>query len=158
MAYQGQFTSGSVLTAAELNVFTPVTVLNRDITVPDATETVVNYDSAGMVLYDAPGWHDTSTNPDRITPDVAGLYLVTAKYWTGSSSVDAAYSRFYKNGVVITESIAYWIATNGYISAPNLYYLTMNGTTDYLFVTVYQSSGASRAGNVQFGLQLVAAT
>ena len=156
MAYQGQFTSGSVLTAAELNVFTPVTVLEESQSIPDATETVIAFSSAA--IYDAPDWHSTTVNNSRITPDVQGIYLATAHYTTGSSAVDYAFSRFYKNGGVIANSIVQFSGTNIIGSHANSYYLEMNGTTDYIEYKVYQSSGSARPGSIQLSLQLVAGT
>ena len=155
MAYQGQWQSGDVLTATDLNTFTPVTVLEFSGNISDATETLISFTTE---IVDVGDWHSNSTNPSRITPDVAGTYLATGHYSTGSSGVDYAFSRFYKNGSSVGASIAQFSGTNIIGSHDIQFFLQMNGTTDYLEYKVYQASGAGRPGTIQFALQLVAAS
>lgn len=151
IVYIGDYANGATLSAVDLNRLNSACILDdQSYNVPNASETIVSFGS-GTELYDI-GWHSTSTNPTRITPSAPGLYLATGKYTGGSSSINLAFSRFRKNGSVVVASVT--ILDGPGINGAHFtaYYVTMNGTTDYLEYAVYQNSGNSRTGQVQFGL------
>ena len=74
MANQGDFTSGTVLTADDLNEFSQITIVKASsFTVPNASNTIPTY---ATEIIDVGGWHAASAN--NITPDITGIYLITA--------------------------------------------------------------------------------
>ena len=144
MATLGTFTSGQVLTASELNQLNNVTALRDTSTLSIATTTVtaINF-GAGTEIVDAGGWHSTSTNTDRITPTVAGVYLVIA-YGSVESAAFGASSRLY---VAITKNNT--LHTNANIGSPSYpaascsAIIDLNGTTDWVNMQIFQDSGSS---------------
>lgn len=90
---------------------------------------------------DTPGWHDLVTNPERITVDVDGVFLITANIRFGANATGYREIAISKNGTKErydsrNAQSAGW--TN----------LTISGvfelsSGDYLEVEVYQTSGGS---------------
>ena len=155
MATLGTFTSGSVLTAAELNTVLPACVLSASaVSCPNTTVVQVTFSTED---YDPLGWHSTVTNTGRITPNIAGWFLVTAQYgqmngaganFRALMSVDknasnADHARFDINNYAPDDA-----------SVAGLMYL--NGTTDYVVVNLYQASGGTKTPDVRFNCVLVA--
>ena len=145
MAEIGTFTSGSVLTAAELNQFNNVTFLYGG-SYTLATSTLDYHPfGAGEELLDVSGWHSTSTNTSRITPDVAGWYLVFGSAVLEQSTI-ATSSRLF---VGIYKNRASPSAFSNSVYSPNFAGVTvtgiieMNGTTDYLEVGVFHTFGTN---------------
>jgi len=156
MAYQGTFTSGSVLTATELNSFRAITVLQDSLTVPNATFTVMAFGS-GTEIIDVGGWHDTSTNNTRITPSIAGVYRLTAYLDSASGGADYILLRARKNGSA-QSGAAQYVGTN-IIADTNIDLIVeANGTSDYFEVQSYQTGASSTTFTCQFALELLVAT
>lgn len=145
MTALGDFTAGDVLQASDLNQFNNVTALRRTTnqSFPASTFVTVTF-GAGTETADVSGWHDTSTNSERITPDIAGLYLVTYFLETDIVTFNARlFITMDKNGA------AYQVVnmgSPGYPSAGGSSFITMNGTTDYISMRAWQNSGTS--GNI----------
>jgi hypothetical protein len=112
------------------------------------TTTAITY-GAGSEDIDTHGFHDTSTNPTRVTPTIAGYYRVTVH-----TSMDTPATAF--------TQVAAAIAKNGTRAAPQMvvrpdaasvagaaaqttYVVLMNGTTDYLEHMASQINGAAAA-------------
>jgi hypothetical protein len=156
MATIGSFTSSSVLTASELNNAIPLCILeNTSQSVPSGVNTAVAF--ASEVL-DPLNWHSTSTNNTRITPNIAGFYLVTMQLndINGAGQSRAALS-LTKNGAEIT-GVRIRMDTTGEDDDFALAgYVQCNGTTDYLEMSVLQvnSGGASRTITARFTVQFV---
>ena len=135
MANQGTFVSGQVLTAAELNAFTPLTVVTQS-----TTQTVATGAFATMLYntetIDVSDWHSTTTNTGRITPNVSGIYLATFNMPTGTTTTRNA-ARILKNGTYIVKTDI--SATVTEISTTT--FVSMNGTTDYFEIFYYQDKG-----------------
>jgi len=142
MATLGTFTSGSVLTAAELNQLNNVTALYDagNQAIAPTTPTAVTF-GAGTEIVDVSGWHSTSSNTDRITPNIAGIYLVVASsqlFYAGSTI--AFESSIFKNGSQICGSLS---DGGFYPGATAATILELNGTTDYVNSGVYHSAAAT---------------
>jgi len=141
MSLLGTFSSGDVLTAAELNQFNNVTAL-YDTSSQNTNGFTFMYASfgAGTELCDPSGWHSTTTNPSRITPDIAGTYLVTGTGNLETTSFSSS-ARFYlsiqKNGSNYQE-VNMW--ANKYPSTSIATVVNMNGTTDYLELVLFQDT------------------
>lgn len=145
MAVIGTFSSGSVLTAAELNELNNVTALRRtsNLSFPASTFVTVTF-GAGTETVDVSGWHDTSTNSERITPDIAGLYLVTYFLETDIATFNARlFITMEKNGAAYQNVN---MGSPGYPSGGGSSFMTMNGTTDYIQLRAWQNSGTT--GNI----------
>ena len=141
MANQGDFSSGDVLTAADLNGFTQVTALadSTSLSIPATTVTPLTYTSE---IIDVGGWHSTSTNTARITPTLNGVYLIVASVsynHTGASYYFESVIR--KNGstALATDSVisTYYPQNSAAVVA------TANGTTDYFDSYAYHTGGAA---------------
>ena len=150
MANQGSFIAGQVLTAAELNTFTPITVVTQSATqtVATATFTTMLYNTETI---DVSNWHSTATNTGRITPNVSGIYLVTFNMQTGTTSTRTV-ARITKNGgeLVKTDISATVTQLN------STTFVSMNGTTDYLETECFQQSGFNASiGPCIFSVMLV---
>ena len=156
MATIGTFVSGQVLTSAELNNAIPLCVLeNTSQSIPNNTSTAVAF--ASEVL-DPLNWHDNATNNTRVTPNIAGFYLVTMQMndINGAGQTRAALS-LQKNGAEIT-GVRVRMDTTGEdddFALPG--YVQCNGTTDYLQMVVLQnnSGGVSRTITARFTVQFV---
>ena len=96
---------------------------------------------------DSGNWHSTSTNPNRVTPNIPGWYV--------------AIFHAEVTGLAITDRVATAIDVNGVasvrddrqagISNPDLSISTavlLNGTTDYISSSVYHSSATAKTLNV----------
>lgn len=143
MTAPGNFTAGDVLQASDLNAGSPSCLLESSTqSIPNSTTTRLYFSTE---LHDPLGWHSTTTNTERITPTIAGLYLVTASTFDITSGVAGRlFFAILKNstGQVrfdTTATLHYGVTTTGVVE--------MNGTTDYLFVEVYQTSGSAKSFN-----------
>ena len=143
MALIGTFTSGSVLTAAELNQFNNCTILsgaNAQV-IANGTVTAVTF-GAGTETLDVSNWHSTSANTARITPTIAGYYLAIARCTFNRVGAGVRFANFIgKNG-------GYGEAENGFLGgnypSPCCSVMVyMNGTTDYMESLCYQETGGN---------------
>ena len=95
--------------------------------------------------FDADRWHSTSSYPTRITPDVAGLYLVATTIEFMPNGVGARSVRIGVNGLTIpqglsqvtSQAVTTGVPTNVSTSAV----VVLNGTTDFIEIGVSQTSG-----------------
>ncbi len=158
MANQGAFTSGQVLTAAELNAFTNITALEQtQYSVPNTTVTVIDF-GTGTTMVDPSNWHDEGTNPSRVTPTVAGLYRCFAKWEFQTSIADVVTASFLVNGSE-PEGCEFSLAgTNVRGSMSNEFFFELNGSTDYVELEFYQDTGFTQPVDFQFVVQLVRAS
>lgn len=145
MAEQGQFTTGSVLTAAELNAFTPMTCLSKA-----AAQSIPGAGAATEITFttediDVLNWHSNTTNTARITPTIAGWYHVVACGSFDVSLTSRIIIAIHKN---TTEYVkADWVGGNDANGRSIDAYIYMNGSTDYVRMVILQFS----AGAVNFG-------
>jgi hypothetical protein len=104
-------------------------------------------------LTDTLGWHNPSTNPERITPNVEGLYRATVAFQWGASSAGARNGFLQKNAGDLG-SVYGTGATVRNFSMTGLAY--MNGSTDYFVVNqVLQDSGGALTVAVQVMVEYV---
>ena len=146
MAYQGSFTSGDVLNAADLNGFGNVTVLRQNgLSVPNTTNTVPAFNIEDI---DVSGWH-TGTN-GYLTVDQAGVYLVTAnaRNLNGTS-----------RGIVIIQVNGAAVADQDIIGCYDLSCSVVVGlsASDQVRMIVWQQSGSTQTPDVRLTCQMVRA-
>jgi len=155
MATIGTFTAGQVLTASELNNAIPLCILeNASFVLAAATVTQVTF---GTEVLDPLGWHSTSTNTSRITPNISGYYFITMQV---NDIVAAGSTRalmgLIKNGAALT--IPVQMDTGGQDDDFALSgYVFCNGTTDYLEMRLLptNSTSANRTISARFTVQFV---
>lgn len=147
MAYQGNFTGGSILNATDLNGFGNVTVLRQNgLSVPNTTNTVPAFDITDI---DVSGWH-TGTN-GYLTVDIGGIFLLTAtaRQLNGTS-----------RGILVIRqsgsSVADMDVTGGQDLTTSVVVGASAGTQFDMFV--WQQSGSTQTPNVRLTCQLVRAT
>lgn len=152
MATIGTFVAGQILTASELNNAIPACVLqNTSVTLTDGVNTAIAYTSE---LRDPLNWHSNSVNTSRITPTIAGIYLVTMVINNVSGTTRSLHT-LYKNGGVPTVPIGFDTtggAVDDFVASG---YIDANGTTDY-FTHQALVTGATKTGVIaQFSMQFV---
>jgi hypothetical protein len=104
-------------------------------------------------LTDTLGWRSPSVNPDRIIPNVEGLYRATVSAQWGASATGRRDAQIQRNGADLTSFYGTG-ATIRNFSMTGLAY--MNGTTDYFIVNnLSQDSGGSLTVNVQVMVEYV---
>lgn len=96
--------------------------------------------------FDTASCYDNATNY-RFTPNVAGYYQVSANVTLGGAS-GVQYTTVYKNGARYRESST--IQNGGAINCTVSELMYLNGSTDYIEVFCYQSSGSSQ-GTLNYG-------
>ncbi len=96
--------------------------------------------------FDTDNWHSTSTNTDRITPTLAGIYRVEIQVAFAPSATGMRGVRIFKNGSTKIGGVQLPASPAGVMTL--LYAATtmnMNGTTDYFSTEVRQTSGGNLA-------------
>ena len=113
---------------------------NADQTIATETFTKVQYN---IELFDTASAYDNATNY-RFTPLVAGYYSVYAFFdWANTASTNARSIYIYKNGSAYRRSQQQTAATSS-ITATNVSaILYLNGSTDYIEIYSYQSTGGN---------------
>lgn len=165
MAYTSPRTwvTGETVTASQLNThlrdnmialrsaLTCAVYRSTTLSTATATPVLVGMDAE---LSDSPGWHSTSSNTDRITPTLAGEYLVIGSASFAASATGYREVTLWRNGLS-GQSIASagrGVACTGGVS--NNWTVSgtypANGTTDYFSLGVEQTSGG--ALNLNAGL------
>lgn len=104
--------------------------------------------TAGALAYtevaDAEGWRNPTTNPERITPNVSGRYLVMLEVDWASNTTGNRIIQLARNGAVVNRVRDLVLASTDSVGSAQLATeYTMNGTTDYITATVFQNSGGS---------------
>ena len=142
MATFGTYVSGQILTAAELNAGLPTCVLtNGSLTLSDGVNTFIAFTSEVTDLY---GWHSTSVNTSRITPNIAGTYLVTFLL-TNVSGTTRALANCTKNGSSVSAPSIITDTPGTIDDFTTVGFVTANGTTDY-FEFQALVTGATKTG------------
>ena len=147
MATFGTYVTGQVLTASELNAGLPTSVLtNTSVSLVDGVQQQVAFT---VEMTDLNGWHSTSTNTNRITPNISGTFLVTAQI-NDVSGTTRALMEVYKNGAVLSGTPRVITDTTGAFDDFNTVgFVTLNGTTDYLTLNCLVT-GANKTATIQF--------
>jgi len=91
--------------------------------------------------FDTNSCYDNSTNY-RFTPTVAGYYQVNSSVEFNAISGSEVTIAIYKNGSAFKQGLDIVATTMYQLSINALVYL--NGSTDYIEIYVYQSSGSSK--------------
>lgn len=93
---------------------------------------------------DTRGWHNPSSNPTRVTPDIPGMYMINFGIQWAFNGTGGRTVMLYRNGSLITSARHSQPASNdGAGSDAVTFHGYMNGTTDYVEAFVNQSSGGS---------------
>lgn len=113
-------------------------VINSNISVPAAADTVIPFQDE----YDPSNWWNTSTY--RCTPTIAGYYQVSFGAWLEESQTGSqCNAQVRKNGNTV--AIVQYPTSNAAgqsLAASKI--VSLNGTTDYVDFTIYQSTAVSR--------------
>jgi len=124
-----------------------------------ATSTTETLGSAGFAyteITDTLNWHNAVTNPDRITPTIAGLYRVTPTIqWTASGSGTSRRLSFSKTGTLYFEQR---VGTGTGVNNNASVVLSMNGSTDYITVTCFQDTGSALSATGQVTVEYLRPT
>jgi hypothetical protein len=105
-------------------------------------------------ISDTLGWHDPTTNPDRIIPKSEGIYRVTVSVQFAANATGVRVGYLSKNSA--TEISAYYGtgATQRNYSMSGISY--MNGSTDYFNLSLFsQTSGGALTMSVQTMVEYV---
>ena len=147
MTNQGDFAANDILTAADLNGFSQVTVVRQiGLSVPNATNTTPAFDVEDI---DVGGWH-TGTN-GYLTVDLDGIFLLTASARVLSGATRGIL-RIRKNGATQADIDV----TGGQQLACSTCVAASSG--DQFDILIYQTSGGTVSSNVRLTCQLVRAT
>jgi hypothetical protein len=114
-----------------------------------STRTVLSFNSEAAPQYDIGGYHDTATNPSRLTAPAAGYFLVFANVYFAPSATGSRQLIFEINrsGVFVARNVEQAV-TPGAESAATVLNLTSvvhMAAADYIEVSAYQSSGITLA-------------
>jgi hypothetical protein len=111
----------------------PFSVANNGVVVPWDVETE-----------DTHGWHSTSVNTSRITPNVAGwIELSGALSWANTSATGRRATAFRFNGATTYYGDIIVGTTVGNTGTTHNLELEFNGSTDYVELFAYQNSGGA---------------
>ena len=136
MADQGDFASSQVLTAAELNAFSQITILRNTDDVPNNTNLTVVFDTE---LIDVGGWHSGSST--AITPDITGIYLLTANALNVNNSSGRGLINLFVDSTVVASSDDNNGAHDLSLAA---HYPVTSGQS--ITLQCYQNSGSTKTG------------
>jgi hypothetical protein len=110
---------------------------------------------AGSEEWDSPGFHDTVTNNSRVTPTVAGKYLVHgAVSLAGRSDYSSIEAVIAKNGTAVPPASTIAVGASNTTEVHNASALvSCNGTTDYFEVQARQVNVAAASVNTVVSAQ-----
>lgn len=111
----------------------------------NTTQAAINFatSNGSIEAYDTHNIHSLSSNPSRITPTVAGIYAVNGTIlWESNASGDR---RAYigKNGTAGAPVSRRFGSSGGSLTCEVYREIECNGSTDYIELYGYQSSGGS---------------
>ena len=133
--------------ALNVPVFSGYQAASQSVT--NTTPTAVTLDSENADTY---GGHSTSTNPSRYIGQAPGYYACVGTSVFASNSVGGRISFIYKNGVIVPGAFgSVGAASNLYAGATAFGIPYLNGTTDYVELWTYQSSGSGISTTVTGG-------
>lgn len=147
MAYQGNFTGGSILNATDLNGFSAVTIAQvASFSVPNNSNTTVTFDTE---IVDVDGWFAPSST--SITPTISGIYLVTCNV-VGMNSGN--------RGLVNVQRAGLTVASEDQDGGRDFSVAVHLSITSGQAITavVYQNSGSAKTPDVTLGVQLIRTT
>jgi hypothetical protein len=105
--------------------------------------------------YDALGWHSAVTDTNRVTPNVAGYYRITAGLQYGANASGNRIVVLEKNGTAFARNqIAGTNSGNVQIST----IASANGSSDYFRVLTNQDSGSTLSIAGQVSVEFIRAT
>jgi hypothetical protein len=102
------------------------------------------------------GWQNPSGNPERITPQIAGFYRMTAAYDSPTvNSVGVRQIQVQKNNAYVTGGfISNGGATSNYLNLNGSFVVSMNGSTDHLRLSnILQNSGSNITAEVTVAIE-----
>ena len=112
--------------------------------------------SAGFTyteLTDTLGWRDPSTNPDRIIPNVEGLYRATVSTQWGASATGGRNGAIQRNGLDLTSFYGTGATVRNFSMAGLAY---LNGSSNYFNLAAFsQDSGGALTVTVQVMVEYV---
>ena len=143
MAYVGQFQTGAILYASEVNSLFAACVMTTTTVqaVATATATTVSFANADEVR-DPLGWHSDASFPPRIYPTITGLYLVDGSIQFAANSGTGAYLTLTKNNVEVAKS-AGDLSGAGANASLSLSHMMEIANGDHIYLACYQNSGGS---------------
>jgi hypothetical protein len=109
--------------------------------VATATVTKLSFDT---IIFDTANCYSTTNY--RFTPNVAGYYMFNACTRFGSMTSTQCYLRIYKNGSTFNNGSGSGV-TAGYVWPTVNWLVYMNGTTDFVEVYAYQTSGTTQSSD-----------
>jgi hypothetical protein len=146
------FVTGQRLTADSLNVLfdKPIGRLVQATaqSLADATRVAVTF-GTGSTVFDTHSFHSESTNNTRITPTKAGYYRFSGTgFWAAQTTPVATDVSFRTNGTTAVPSA--WRGSGGTAAGSGFTQieLLMNGSTDYVELTINQDSSGAVNSNV----------
>lgn len=107
--------------------------------VATATVTKLAFDTK---IFDTASCYNTTNY--RFTPNVAGYYMFNAVTRFGSMTASQCFLRIYKNGSTFNNGGGSGVSS-GYVWPTANWLVYMNGTTDYVEVYAYQTSGSTQS-------------
>lgn len=114
-----------------------------------SAQSIANNTVAGVTLdtevLDPDGFHSTVTNPSRVVVTIPGTYFVMGYGTFAANTAGVRSARINLNGSAIPASQSTFSPSPSGIQwgAPCWAVATMNGTTDYLELSVSQTSGGA---------------
>lgn len=130
-------TTGTVMVSSNMPAF--LAYLNVDQTISNSTQTKIQY---GSEYFDTNNNYDSTTNY-RFTPTVAGYYQINGTLQIQGNATGTLQLSIFKNG-------SRYIGLSGVLNSALLNPITSgsaivycNGTTDYIELYVFQSSGGN---------------
>jgi len=149
MANQGDFSSGDVLSAADLNGFSQVTIASGAQSIPTATNTTLSFDTE---VIDVGGWF-APTSSD-ITPDIDGIYIISISVvGMNPGPATRTLGMIYQNATVIASYDNNSSVNDFTITA----YADVTDGDDFA-VVVYQNGGSTETPTATFSVHLIRAT
>lgn len=142
------FSAGQKLTATRLNQVLQARCHAYQTTTQTITTGTITAITFNAEAYDPFGFHSTSSNTSRITPNIAGTYAVFGQVcWAANTTGDRT-AQIYKNGAGVDtlpysgqRAMAGTGLSFGFSHCQGT--VSMNGTTDYLELTGTHDKGSN---------------
>lgn len=150
------WTAGEVVTEAKLDLYTTnltaICIAQRTAAQSVVDNTTVDLALTGTDLLDPNAWHDPAGGaPERITPTIAGWYLVIghAEFTSATTTTARRVTRIAKNGTAVHQGIDVAVATGlASLQAQDATAtVSLNGSTDFVTLQVFQDDTGGSARN-----------
>lgn len=123
--------------------------------VANSSATNYPFNEAGEELYDPLGMHSTSSNPERITAQVAGVYRFFANVYWPDNITGRFIADVFKNGAT-NVGAARGAQDGDGRRGHSVIGVVRLAATDYLYLAVFQSTGSAATPlAVSFGAELI---